>query len=141
MKATCRLFAGALALGIALPAAAAAMNSALPKPETQNGITYLSGGIGRAEAQAMKAEAKRYPLSMTFSADKDNEFLANVRVTIKNPKGRIVLSTLSPGPIMLIKLPAGKYVVAARANGKTYRHTVEVKAKGDTPVRFHWPHA
>jgi len=141
MNATCRLFAGALALGVAVPAAAAAMTSALPEPETQNGITYLSGGIGRTEAQAMKEEARLYPLSMTFSANKDNEFLANVRVTIKKPSGKMVLSTLSPGPIMLIRLPAGKYVVAARANGKTYRHSVEVKAKGDTPLRFHWPHA
>jgi hypothetical protein len=138
MNANCKLLAGAIALGVALPAAAM-MNGSLPKPETENGITYLSGGVGRSEAQAMKAEAKRYPLSMTFSAAKDNEFIASVPVTIRNSAGRTVLDTVSGGPILLVKLPAGKYSVTAEAYGKAYHRTVQVKAKGDTPLHFHWP--
>jgi hypothetical protein len=137
MNANCKLLAGAIALGVALPAAAA-MNASLPKPETMNGITYLSGGIGKSEAQAMKAEARHYPLSMTFSAGKDDEFLASVPVTVKNARGKTMLDTVSDGPIMLLKLPAGKYTVTAEAYGKSYSRTVQVKPKGDTPVSFHW---
>ena len=138
MNASHRLFACAIALGIALPAAAASMSASLPKPETKDGITYLSGGVGKSEAAAMKAEEKRYPLSMTFSAAKDNEYLASVPVTIKNAKGQTLLDTVSDGPIMLVKLPAGKYTVAAEAYGQSLRRTVQVKPKGDTPVVFHW---
>jgi hypothetical protein len=129
----------ALALGAALPAAAAVMNnSELPQAKTENGITYLSGGIGKSEAQAMRAEAKRYPLSMTFSTKKDNEFLARVPVTIRNSSGKTLLDTVSDGPILLVKLPPGKYSVTAEAYGKTYRRSVRVNAKGDTPLYFHW---
>jgi len=138
MKANCKMLAGAIALGVALPAAATSMSSSLPKLETQSGVTYLSGGIGSSEAQSMKAEAKHYPLSLTFSAGKDNEFLASVPVTIENSAGKKVLDTVSYGPIMLVKLPAGKYTISAEAYGKTYRRVVQVKAKGDTPLYFHW---
>jgi len=142
MKSTSRLFAGALALGIALPAwAGSAMDYTLPQAKTENGITYMSGGVGKPEANAMREEARHYPLSMVFSAAKDNEFLAAVQVTIKHQSGKEMLRAVSDGPIMLVKLPAGKYTVAAEAHGKTLRRTVQVPARGDRQLSFHWPQA
>jgi len=142
MKSTSRLFAGALALGIALPAwAGSATDYPLPQAKTENGITYMSGWVGKPEANAMREEARHYPLSMVFSAAKDNEFLAAVRVTIKHPSGKEMLSAVSDGPIMLVKLPAGKYTVAAEAHGKTLHRTVQVPARGDRQLSFHWPQA
>lgn len=142
MKSTSRLFAGAVALGLALPAwAGPAMDYTLPQSKTENGITYMSGGVGKPEAKAMEEEARHYPLSMVFSAAKDNEFLAAVQVTIKNGTGKQVLNTVSDGPILLVKLPAGKYSIAAEANGKILHRTVEVPAKGDRQLSFHWAQA
>lgn len=142
MKANVRLVIGTLGLGLALPVAAAMMTqSALPQPNTENGVTYMSGGIGETEAAAMKQEAKHYSLSMVFSANKDNEYLADVRVTIKDATGKELLSTVSNGPIMLVKLPAGRYSVAADLDGKTLHRTVHVAAKNERQVNFHWPKA
>ena len=142
MKSTGKLLIGAMALGLSLPAAAATTTqSALPQPKTENGIVYISGGIGATEAAAMKEEAKDYPLSMVFSADKDNEYLADIRVTIKDKAGKEVLNTVSDGPIMLVKLPAGEYKVAADAKGKALHRTVRIFAKGERQLNFHWPHA
>jgi len=139
MKIQIRQLALAVALGVALPALGATMsNTALPKPSSENGVSYLSGGIGRNEARAMRAEAKHYPLSMTFTQGKDNSFLASVPVTIKNATGKTVLDTVSEGPILLVKLPPGKYDVTAEAYGKTQRRSVTLSAKGDTPLYFHW---
>ena len=132
-----RLVAGAVVLGLALPAVAAT----LPQEKTEHGIVYRSGGIGHDEAVAMQAEAKYYPLSMLFTAGKDNEYLADVDVSIKDKAGKAVLHAVSDGPIMLVKVPAGKYAVTAEENGKTLRRTVTVGAKGDTRAGFHWPHA
>jgi hypothetical protein len=137
MKAAWTASAGALVLAAALSAVAAT----LPQPKTEHGITYMSGGIGRDEADAMKAEAKHYPLSLTFSAGKQNEYVADVPVTIKDHSGKTVLDTVSAGPIMLVKLPAGKYRVVAKMHGKTLQHSVTVKAKGERQVSFHWPQA
>jgi len=142
MKAIGKLTMGAAALGFALPVAAAtAMGYSLPQAKTEHGITYMSGGVGKPEAEAMKAEARHYPLSMVFSAAKDNEYLADVQVSIKNQSGKQVLNTVSDGPIMLVKLPAGKYTVAAEVHGKTLNRTVLVPAKGERQVSFHWAQA
>jgi hypothetical protein len=142
MKSTSTLIAGAVALGLAVPAwAGSAMDYTLPQSKTENGITYLSGGVGKPEAAAMRDEARHYPLSMVFSAARDNEFLADVQVTIKNNAGKEVLSTVSDGPIMLVRLPAGRYTVAAEAHGKTLHRSVQVPAKGDRQVSFHWAQA
>lgn len=142
MRSTPKLLVGALALGLALPAAAAMMTqSALPQPKTENGITYISGGVGKTEAAAMKSEARHYPLAMVFSADKDNEYLAAVHVTIENKAGKKLLSTVSDGPLMLVKLPAGMYRVTAEVKGRTLNRTVHVPTAGERQLNFHWPHA
>lgn len=134
MKAGLAASAGALALALAFPAAA----SAVPQAMSANGITYVSGGIGADEAAAMKAEAKHYPLSMVFSAGKDNEYLSGVDVTIKNHSGKVVFDHASDGPILLIKLPAGNYKIEASRDGKPEWRKVQVPAKGGRQVAFHW---
>jgi hypothetical protein len=141
MKSTHQLLIGALALGLALPAAATMTQSALPQPKTENGITYISGGIGKVEATAMKEEAKHYSLAMVFSANKDDEYLADVRVTIENKAGKKLMSTVSDGPLMLVKLPAGTYKVTAEVKGRTLNRTVHVSTAGERQLNFHWPHA
>jgi hypothetical protein len=137
MKAKLSIAAGAALLVAALQAAAAP----LPQPITRNGVTYLNGGIGHDEALAMRAEARRYPLSIVFSAGKDNEFLADVKVAIKNKAGKQVLSDAAAGPIMLVKLPAGNYAIAAERDGMTLHRTVRVGDNGHERVNFHWPSA
>jgi hypothetical protein len=141
MKPTTLFSVGLLTAAFALPATAATMlmqNAALPQPKTEGDITYLSGGIGKPESTAMKAEARHYPLSMIFSGNKDNEYLADVHVTIKDHTGKDVLSTVSEGPIMLVRLPAGSYTVIAEANGKSFKRSVHVQAKGERQLSFHW---
>lgn len=137
MKAISSLGAGALALALSFPALAAG----LPQAKTEHGITYLSGGIGKDESQAMKAEQKNYPLSLVFAAGRRDEYLANVPVKIENRSGSTVLDTVSRGPIMLVKLPAGRYRVAATRRGKALQRIAVVKGRGDTQVVFHWPEA
>jgi len=135
MKPRIPRLAGALALALALPALAAA----LPAPQTQNGITYLSGGIGRDEADAMKAEAKRYPLSIILSEGRHDAYVANAKLTISGADRKMVLDAVSVGPIMLVKLPAGRYSISAMVGGETLRRTVEVSEKGGREILFHWP--
>lgn len=136
MKAITSLGAGALALALSFPALAAG----LPQAKTEHGITYVSGGIGQGESTAMKAAEKNYPLSLTLSAGRHDEYLASVPLTIKNAKGETLLDAKA-GPIVLVKLPAGKYRIAATRRGKTLERTVTVAAKGERQVNLHWPKA
>ena len=129
------VIATALAAG-ALQAAAAA----LPQGKTENGVTFINGGVGHDEAAAMKAEARHYPLSMIFSAAKDNEFVAGVKLTIRDKSGKEILQT-SAGPMMLLDVPAGSYAITADLKGRTLHRIVHVKSKGATEINFHWPKA
>jgi hypothetical protein len=142
MKLDVKFVVGAFALASAMPVAAATLimeRTALPQPTTEGSVTYVSGGIGKAESAAMIAEAKRYSLSLVFSDNKRNEYLADVHVTIQDRGGTDVLSTVSEGPIMLVKLPAGSYTVIAEAYGKGLRTRVRVTAAGEQRLDFHWP--
>ena len=137
MKAIFSVAAGTLALAVAFHA----VGATLPQARTEHGVTYISGGIGHDESAALKAEARKYPLSMVFSAGKDNEYLADVKITIKDKAGKEVLNAVANGPIMLVKIPAGRYTIAAERNGKTLHRAVQVNQKGDKEVNFHWPSA
>jgi hypothetical protein len=142
MKATETRTIEVVVLGVVMAFATATATAAeylLPGLKTENGITYMSGGIGQAEANAMRKEAKHYPLSMVFSANKDNEYLADVHVTIKDKAGNEVLSTISEGPVILLKLPPGRYSIEAEVEGKALHRTVQVQANDERQIAFHWP--
>lgn len=137
MNAISKLTLAAAIFGLTLPALAATQ-AALPKAQTQGAITYVSGGIGRDEAMAMKRATSRYSLSMVFSAGKHNEYVADVDVTIKNAAGKTLLSAVASGPIMLVKLPPAQYTVTAKFDGKTLSREAHIGTKGDRPLSFHW---
>ncbi|MBK8964347.1 MAG: hypothetical protein IPM75_15195 [Candidatus Competibacteraceae bacterium] len=112
----------------------------LPAAQTQNGITFVTGGIGKSEAAAMKAAAKRHDLMLVF-ADREGHYLADVNVKIKDMKGNTVLDTVSD-PILLADLPSGRYTIQADADGKSFVKTFSVTSKtGGRPTEFvyRWP--
>src|SRR2546430_3804288 len=114
MKAILCVPAGAIALALAFHA----VGATLPQPKVENGITYLSGGIGHDESAAMKAEARSYPLSIIFSAGKDNEYLADVKITVKDKAGKEVLNAVSKGPMMPVKVPAARRTTTPEKDGQ-----------------------
>ncbi len=106
---------------LSLGSAFAMSSDSLPPMKTQGSISYLTGGVGKDEAEAIKLAAPKYPLSLEFvqHAKPKNEFLANVDVTIVDQAGATVLKTVSDGPFLLAKVPHGRYTVMAEVNGKT----------------------
>ena len=136
-------FAACIATCVLAAAPAMAMNTAmgpLPPERTQGNITYMTGGIGHDEASAMRREESRFPLSLEFikRAKPTDQSLANVNVTITDPRGRTELSTLATGPYLLADLPNGKYRVSADFDGQTKTRTVVVAARKSERVVFEW---
>jgi len=131
------LFAGALALAFSVSAAA----GPLPVAVKENGITYLSGGFDPEEALAIQAEARSYPLRLVFSAGERDESLADVKVTIEDTAGEVLLDTVSTGPIMLVRLPAGRYTIRALKSSPDIglQRSVQVTAQSEERLDFHWP--
>ena len=137
MKLKTKLVSYSMALAIlAVTPAMATKLGDLPPAQTQNGITYVTGGIGQPESTDMRAAAGRYSLMMTF-AERNGDFLNNIKVDITNRSGDHVLDIVS-GPILLVDLPSGSYKVGATFGGKTLVRTVDVRG-GHSNVAYAWP--
>jgi hypothetical protein len=100
---------------------------------------YLSGGIGEEDVRRMETAAPNYSLRVEFSAGEDNEFLADVAVSITEPQGRLVFEHVDAGPILLVKLEPGTYRVMATAPDRSPEvKTVTVGGSGVSRLDFHW---
>jgi hypothetical protein len=118
----------------------AAIPKTLPPAQTQGVVTYVSGGIGRKQAQAFEAAAGQYPLDLEFASTHTPraQFTADVHVIITDAQGKRVLDTQSKGPFLLAKLPAGRYTVTVEQHQQTLTRTVHVSTHKPTHVRFLW---
>ena len=120
----------------AMPALAADL-SPLPPTQMQNGISYVTGGIGSPESTAMKAAAGRYDLALTF-ANRSSEFYSDVKVDISDNRGNRVLDIVS-GPMLLVNLPDGPYKVRAEVGGVPRVQTINVRGSHHRQVAYVWP--
>ena len=106
----------------AVPALSQAQQG-MPDMQTQGETRFVCGGIGSDESTAMRGAMKSHPLSLLF-ARADGAYVADVDVTIRDAKGDTALALRAGGPICLVDLPAGRYGVEARADGRTLTHEV-----------------
>lgn len=114
------------------------MSAVQIQPQQQNGISYVSGGIGLDESTAMKQMQGDYNLRMTFATGPQDEYLPGVDVAIQKANGQSVLNLDDVGPYLYVKLPADQYTVVSSANGEEKRQTVAVNNSGTKSVVFHW---
>ena len=105
--------------------------------QEQNGIAYLSGGIGEDESRAIQ-RTTGYNLHMTFSVGTENEYIPDVKVVIQKAPGQTVLTLNDAGPLVYVKLPAGKYTVIATRNGETRQDVANVGSGAARNLVFHW---
>ncbi len=109
------------------------------KPVTENGFTYLCGGIGSDESAQMKKSARDYDLMLTFASRKGN-YLADIDVDISG-KNNASLQATCDAPIMLVDFPkSGSYQIKATTNGKALTRNTSVKSsKGHKALVMVWP--
>jgi hypothetical protein len=107
------------------------------RPMQQNGITYLSGGIGEDEARAIE-QAQGYNLHMTFAIGPENKYVPDVAVTVQDVPGQTLLTLSDAGPLVYVQLPPGKYSVVATRSGEERRDTAEVGSGAARKLVFHW---
>lgn len=103
-------------------------------------MVYRSGGIGESESAAMKAAANRYPLEVLFAQRNESGaavYDAGNRLSIRDDGGEQVLSTVSEGPFLLARLPAGRYTLKASRNGDARTRTVTIGPR-HVRVGFEW---
>lgn len=124
------------------PASSPASAALLPPVKTSQGTKYTSGGIGKNESEAMKAEARHWPLALEFAVRAGQgtaQFAADVDVRIQDAQGKEVLHATSEGPFLLARLAPGHYTVRASLAGQAQTRHVHIEK--DKPLRLliSWP--
>ena len=104
-------------------------------------INYVNGGIGQEEAEALRAEARIYPLELMFSRRGDGEraeFVADVHLQIVDAAGQVIVDRASQGPIFLARLPDGHYTISAEFQGRTQTRRVALGNGRRESLSFFW---
>lgn len=105
----------------------------LPQARTQGSVDYVTGGVGKEEADALKQASGDYSLTLELASSGPTPeghtmgaYVANALVVIRDAQGHEVLNTRTDGPLLLARLPAGKYTVSAEWNGVRKQTNVEL---------------
>lgn len=132
--------AACLALCLGLPlvpglaqetAGVAQANAASPAPAE---LPWLSGGIGDEALQEMRKAAAGYNLQVLFS-NRLGSYLASVPFKLSGRAGRTLLSGISEGPLLYLKLGPGSYRFSAEIDGAWQSRNIRVSSSG-SPVRL-----
>ncbi len=109
------------------------------QPQTQGEVTFVSGGVGGEEQNALQAMKADYNLNLLFSVQGTGEYLSDVKVTITDTSGNVFLETVAEGPKLFANLKAGRYIVTVDQAGRVQHKTVTVGGNRGTSLSFTWP--
>jgi len=98
-----------------------------------NGIEVMNGGANIADADYLKSRTGEFGLRFVFSG-RGGEYGVADRLTLREG-GREVVSVPNAGPLLLVKLPPGRYSAEAMFDGAVERRTVVV---GNGPTLVSW---
>jgi hypothetical protein len=109
---------------------------------SDQGIRYVSGGVGEDERAELDALSNQYNLRLLFAMQGSGEYLAAVRVNILDAHGGTVLTAQSRGPWFFAQLPSGDYVVDVSTPGQglqqPQRQEVHIGDSGQSRLDFRW---
>ena len=117
------------------------VNVPLNQQSDVNGVTVGCTGIGQSRHNA---EWNAFPVRVDF-AKPNGHLLADVAVTLSRAGGDTMLEAGCGGPVVLFKLPPGRYQVQGRLTGtpnaKPQTATFSAPASGQTRVVLRFPDA
>jgi hypothetical protein len=110
--------------------------------QNDQGVRYVSGGVGESERAELNNQSQQFNLRLLFAMQGSGEYLSAVRVSILDARGGTVLVTESKGPWFLAQLPPGDYTVEASVPGQTerqpQRQTAHVEDSRQSRLNFYW---
>jgi hypothetical protein len=109
---------------------------AAPQPIQVGGTTYVTGGIGDDERDALDSVKKNYNLHV-LNASKSGAYIGDTHVVVRNRQGSEVLN-VSSGPILLANLPTGTYTLVASSEGQNKTEPVKIGGTKPVSVRLTW---
>lgn len=114
-----------------------------PIPTMKGEVAYVSGGICTGGVDQMKSMAKQFQLEIVLvekseAYEKEN-YIADVKVQIKDAKEKLILDVVTDGPFLLVNLPNGRYEIMAEYNEVVKTRKVKIDKNKHEKVVFLWP--
>ena len=112
----------------------------LPTIQTEGSIKFIAGGIGSEESSSMKAEAKNWPLLIELS-QKDglkSNWITEVNIIITDAKGIPLLNQSNQGPMLLVSLKPGKYMIEGTYLNVRMVRTIVITSALPQKISFQW---
>ena len=146
MKTACSLWRPiwlALPLYVLAGQASAAVNDNPPIRMAPDGVEYMCGGSGKAEAAFMETVAPRWAASFQFAMNEAGSArarVAGVKLVVRDAyNGYQVLDVMADAPHLLARLAPGSYTVEATLDGLTLIQPLTVVNGRSTRANFVWP--
>ena len=125
---------GALLVMIAF----AGPSAAIDRGATGQGWRYVSGGIGLDERGQFTQMRGDYSLRVATAARGSGAYLAAVELTITDQSGTRIFQRELDGPLLLIDLPPGRYLVEATLAGEVRRTQTRIAADERREIYFYF---
>jgi hypothetical protein len=109
------------------------------KPQIQGDVTFVSGGIGEAEREALQTMKGDFNLNLLFAYKGSGEFMSDVNVRIADAKGNVFVETFVEGPYLFVNLKPGNYLISAVKDGNEIRQKAKIAVSKTTSLSFYWP--
>ncbi|HXF80417.1 MAG TPA: hypothetical protein VN598_16240 [Usitatibacter sp.] len=112
----------------------------LPPEQHQGEVSYISGGLSREEADAIKRASQEYPLELVFRQDVNGRpaDLYDVPLQIRDDAtGKVVFDGRSAGPYFIARLPKGRYTVTAHWDDWNFSRDLAIGDARDRVI-FAW---
>ena len=107
------------------------------QPGSSNGIPYLSGGIGDEELEEIDRARPNYNTRLVL-AEASGAYVSNVTLKIATVLGEPIISLSGTGPLLLLQLPPGSYLINATYEGRTVQKRFDVRDDAAGRVSVLW---
>jgi hypothetical protein len=100
-------------------------------------VPVLSDGVGIEAQQALIPRQREFNLKLVFTL-REGDYVAGVAVKITDGGARVVLEQIAAGPILLVRLPAGRYTATLTHEGVTQTRQFTLRGKGLHSEQVRW---
>jgi len=127
-------------LGISVLSLPLFSHAQVPNTQIEGSTKFIAGGIGSDESRSIQAEAKNWPLMIELS-QKDgmkSSWISEVSIVITDHLGNSILNQPDQGPLLLVGLKPGKYMVQATNNSVKMVRTIVINSGTVKKISFQW---
>lgn len=112
----------------------------LPDAQRSQGISYITGGVGEGESQAILAEAKQWPLLLELSQLENGRgvWIFGASIQVINSQKQAIFSAQADGPYMLINLSPGDYSILATYQGVEQKRSISLQKGAFQKISIFW---